>query len=181
MRCGRAAVSLILGVIVSLALFPETCRGQTVALVLKQRPYSGGKIDPEPGIYYFEPGKEITFTADPYEGYEFAHWLGDVADPKTSKTTTYLDRPKVIIAVFEPVRYQVEADDEERATVGSGASRGSAASRRVYAGGGGGGAISYPYLPQAERVSYIVIPEPGTVFLVGMCAIVLRKRRLHAR
>jgi hypothetical protein len=84
-------------------------RGQAVdvVLLLQQTPTKGGTIIPGPGVHRFALNSEVTLTAVPTPGYEFLFWLGQVNDPATSRTTARLDKPKIIIAVFERSQYDL--------------------------------------------------------------------------
>jgi hypothetical protein len=78
------------------------------ALLLQQTPEDAGVITPGLGVHRFEPDTEITLTAAPKPGYQFVYWIGDVSNSGTSSTTVYLDKPKIIIAVFERMEFQFE-------------------------------------------------------------------------
>jgi len=124
---------VILTVIVALlGLSGEALRGaQTtdISLLLEQIPTHGGTITPEPGVYYFKPDAEIILTAAPRPGYQFVCWLGDVSDRTASRTVAYLNKPKVIIAVFQ----KTDSDNPLTSTsAGGGGSSGAA----QFAGGG---------------------------------------------
>ncbi|MHC4069329.1 MAG: InlB B-repeat-containing protein [Planctomycetota bacterium] len=74
-------------------------------LLLQQSPPNGGAISPAVGVHTFDRNANVTLTAAPKPGYQFVYWLGDVSDATASTTTAYLDTPKIIIAVFERVKY----------------------------------------------------------------------------
>jgi hypothetical protein len=105
--------------------FFAPARGQAkdVMLLLEQSPVKGGEISPVAGVYHFEPDSRVALTAVPKPGYRFLHWLGDVSDPTSTKTVVHLNKPKIIVAVFE------QSDD--RLDRGAG----------VPGGGGGGGSL----------------------------------------
>lgn len=147
---------------------PSYCGTSDVALLLQQSPAQGGTITPGPGVYNFALHSEVTLTAVPKPGYRFICWLGDVADPTASTTVIYLNKPKIIIAVFQ----QTEYDVFEGASV-SGINRiGS------YAGGGGGISTSYvPYEPPIPpKPPEPPIPEPATGLLLALGILVMRRR-----
>jgi len=115
---------------------PAYCQAGGVALLLQQTPSQGGIVSPDIGVHSYALDAEVTLVAVPRPGYYFVYWLGDVLDPTASKTTALLDRPKVIVAVFQQV-------DDDQLVVGQNAT--------VRRPGGGGGSNS-PLSPSASRV-----------------------------
>lgn len=107
MRRGDSISVLWRGIILALAIgvlglfTPIDARAKEVMLLLKQNPVKGGDISPIPGMYHLEPDSRVKLTAVPKPGYRFLHWLGDVGDPSATKTVVHLNKPKIIIAVFE--------------------------------------------------------------------------------
>lgn len=101
------AIVLVVALILTGLL--EPAHGQTgrIALILDQTPSQGGTITPGPGIYHFSLNAEVALTAIPRPGYQFICWLGDVSDPTAEHTVAYLDRPKIIVAVFEQTEYDI--------------------------------------------------------------------------
>jgi len=97
----RAAILIITAVL----LTPVYCQALGVALLLQQSPAQGGTIIPGPGVHDFAINSEVTLTAIPKRGYHFVCWLGDVADPTSNTTIALLNKPKIIIAVFEQNEY----------------------------------------------------------------------------
>ena len=81
------------------------CQSNQVALLLQQTPVDGGYVNPTAGVHQFGLYETLKLTAVPEPGYQFVHWLGDVANPETRDTIVYLDSPKIIIAVFERVQF----------------------------------------------------------------------------
>ena len=165
---------------------PVVCNGQSaeVALILRQTPL-GGKIIPSPGVYCFSPGSTVALTAVAEPDFQFVYWLGEVSDPTSETTLVLLDKPKIVIAVFHPTRF--EPGKVELPTVGGGF--GAAPKRRWFAGGaagygtahaGTGFAISVPYTSYV-RPGYKPepIPEPGTWVLIVLGATVILRRRRH--
>jgi len=63
---------------------------------------------------------EVTLTAIPRPAFQFIHWLGDVAEPTRTRTTAYLDRPKIIIAVFDVIEVDTPHTRESGFAGGSG-------------------------------------------------------------
>lgn len=80
-------------------------------LLLQQSPVQGGTITPGTGIHKFGLNASVTLTAVPKPGYQFVYWLGDVIDPTSSRTTVYLDLPKIVIAVFEQAEYEFPTEE----------------------------------------------------------------------
>ena len=128
---GRPGVIFNLVIIFGCLSAPVYCQppGGT-SLILEQSPLQGGVTTPGAGVYSFAAGSEVILVAVPRTGYRFRYWLGDVVDSTSSSTVTYLDKPKVIIAVFEQTGYEISipaagaSDDKYRSE---------------YGGGGGGG------------------------------------------
>lgn len=142
-------VSLVLAFFL-LGLLPggsALCRAQSHALLLQQTPSQGGVVSPQIGVHHFSSDSEVTLIAVPKPGYQFVYWLGDVLDPTANKTTTILDEPKIIIAVFETV-------EEGQLIVGQNV---------IASGGGGGGTFrsSSSVSPAMNRTSRRSSGGPG--------------------
>ena len=99
---------------------PVYCEGAEVELLLQQRPSQGGDTNPAAGVHHFVHGSQVTLKAVPKSGYRFVHWLGEVSDPTSSSTIVYLDKPKVVVAVFGQTEYGVLTVPENRPTAGGG-------------------------------------------------------------
>ncbi len=170
------------------------------ALLLQQSPADGGTITPAVGVHQFEFGSEITLTAIPRPGYQFVYWMGDVGEPTTSRTTVYLDAPKIVIAVFERAEFEllfVEGPSHIRP--GGGLVRTAAGAAQGGFGAPGGSRprkFRWPSVPPppdddeddigedfpvpegGDDFPSPEIPEPATVLLLGLGSLVLlRKRR----
>lgn len=183
---GRACLAFAIVMITCGWLTPAYCRADVV-LLLEQTPVKGGQITPIAGVYHFAPGAEVTLTANPKPGYQFVHWLGDVSDPTATSTVVCLNKPKVIIAVFEQTEHGISAD-EQILPVGGGGAPGSSfpsAMDLSRPGGfsGGGGAR-----PQPPHFTYVIhtnpppqVPEPatGALLLLGGLFALVRKRRVE--
>lgn len=180
---GRGAIAFAV-VMIACGLFaPAYCRADVV-LLLEQTPVKGGEITPVAGVYHFAPGSEVTLTAIPKPGYQFVHWLGDVSDPMATNTVVYLNKPKVIIAVFEQTEHGISADGEGPPTAGGGAPGGlfpTAVDLGRPGGFSGGGGAK----PQPPHFTYIIgnkpapqVPEPatGALLLLGGLFALARKR-----
>mgnify|MGYP001601280875 FL=1 len=129
-------------------------------------------------------------TAVPKPGYKFVHWLGEVSDATASSTVAYLDKPKVIIAVFEQAEHGVSSHGEGLTTGGGGAPGGLFPTALDFSrpggfSGGGGSAKPQKYYyvikdnkptPKAPEV-----PEPATGLLLVMGSLFAFKRRSRKR
>ena len=165
---------------------PAYCQTPNVALLLQQTPSKGGALTPIAGVYHFELNSEVSLTAVPKPGYQFVYWLGDVSEPGATNTIVYLDKPKIIVAIFEKAEFSTSRAEE---------------SQTISSGGGGGGVaggglmtnvVSYgqagslstgsggkrqqvikPVYPNGNEV----IPEPATVILLVLGSVFVFTRR----
>jgi len=83
------------------------CEDISVAVLLQQSPIMAGTVSPNPGVHHFTLNSEVVLTAIARPGYEFVYWLGEVTNPTSSRTTAYMNKPKIIIAVFQQSQYQI--------------------------------------------------------------------------
>ena len=143
---------------------PAHCQTSGVALLVQQTPAEGGIVAPSTGVHHFARNSGIALVAIPKPGYRFVCWLGDVSDPNANRTVTYLDRPKIIIAVFARI------PDEFLSAGGSGGS---------FGGGGLSRAQKFtpPGPPPFQPPKPPPIVEPSTILLLALGAVVLRRRR----
>ncbi len=159
-----SAIAIIVGCLFA----PAYCQTSDVSLLLQQTPAKGGVMTPNAGVYHFELNSEVTLTAVPKPGYQFVYWLGDVSDPAATNTIVYLDKPKVIIAVFEESEYGGLAV-EEGLPGGGGGGSGLVATVANYGqtGGMSGGGGGSPKLSKSvSSKGTEVIPEPATGVLL---------------
>lgn len=134
---GPHILILAFAAVVLFLVQPAHCQTGGIALLIQQTPSQGGLVSPELGVHHYNSGSEVTLIAVPRLGYQFVYWLGDVLDPTASKTIAYLNKPKIIVAVFEQV-------EQGQMVVG----------QSVPSGGGGGGdfiASGEPISPSAAR------------------------------
>lgn len=192
-------VVLALVVIAAAAALPAPayCQTDGTALLLQQTPPQAGNITPALGVHKFEPYTQVTLTAVPKPGYQFVYWLGDVGDPAASTTVAYLDAPKIIIAVFERVKYEflpVKEGPQSGAPIG-----GLFLSPADYYAQRGGIGLSgeyrepeefrWPSQPEPEQEDFPVpqeeqdfpvpqpIPEPATIMLLSLGSLALLRKR----
>lgn len=148
---------------------PAFCNGQKMTLLVQQSPNEGGEVTPLAGTYKYDADSEITLTATPSSGYEFLYWLGDVSDQQSTSTVVHLNKPKIVIAVFEPI--QVSLDSAGRIS-GGGAGGGMVNNTLTIgqpaslSGGGGKPQQQKVYVPAGDKPP--VTPEPATGALLAL-------------
>ena len=176
----RGLISAI-AIIVCWLFAPAYCQTSDVALLLQQTPSKGGAITPIAGVHHFELNSEITLTAAPKPGYQFLYWLGDVSDPAATKTVVYLDKPKIVIAIFGRTENGTLVV-EEGLSFGGGGAGGSGLVNTVanfgYTGGmssGAGGKAKSPTVVYVKNIE--VIPEPATCVLLLLGSLFAFARR----
>jgi len=168
----RGLISAI-AIIVCWLFAPAYCQTSDVALLLQQTPSKGGAITPTAGVHHFELNSEITLTAEPKPGYQFLYWLGDVSDPAATKTVVYLDKPKIVIAIFEQTENGTLVE-EVGLSLGGGGAGGSGLVNTVanfgYTGGmssGAGGRAKSPKVVYVKNIEAIPEPATGVLLLLG--------------
>ncbi len=166
---------------------PAYCRSSGVVLMIQQTPAQGGTVNPTVGVHRFDLNTEVTLTAVPEPGFQFVCWMGDVGDTTAGTTITYLNAPKIIIAVFERTQFDFLAPAERALSTPHGGLYRSAAdySRQGYTGGGAKRPKewSWPKEPEEpeehnfpspeDEDDFPVpepVPEPATVILLGLGA-----------
>jgi len=148
----------------------ETCAFE---LCIERSPVQAGNVTPGSGTHRFATETVVTLSAEPQQGYEFACWLGDVADPAAQSTTVRIDAPKLVVAVFKPAEKH-PLEDKLRST------------------GGGGGPLTPTMIdlttpgfsptggakakPTVKPVPTIPTPEPATALLLALGTLALRRR-----
>ncbi len=175
---GFRSVLLAVIILVSCTFSSAYCQNQKITLLVQQTPSDGGNVTPNEGAYKYDQNSEVTITATPNKGYEFLYWLGDVTDQESITTTVHLDKSKIIIAVFEPVKSALDASERNVPNIGGGGSGGgSLAGNRVAIGNsislsGGGGVIPQKpttvYVPVTVGDKPPVVPEPATGLLLAL-------------
>lgn len=164
--------SLAVSAVLALGLAARgSCDTPAYDLCIEQSPAKAGKVTPGSGTHRFSVNSMVMLSAEPQPGYQFAYWLGDVADPTARQTTVHVNSPKVVVAVFTP------AEEEPF--------------KKKFTGGGGGEALfvtaidlsspgwSSPSGGKSETKTVIVpihTPEPATALLLALGALALRRR-----
>ncbi len=165
LRPGLAIILPAVVLVLSFRTIPARCATTEVALLLQQTPWQGGTVSPQAGVHHFRADTAITLVAIPCPGYTFVYWLGDVDDPTASKTTTTLDKPKVIVAIFEQVNQDQlvvgQAATTRSPAIGAGGDISPLPTAAAPAGGGGGRA-GKPKTPTTEGDDPIPPGEPPT-------------------
>ena len=172
-----SAIAIIVGCLFA----PAYCQTSDVALLLQQTPAKGGVMTPIAGVYHFELNSEVTLTAVPKPGYQFVYWLGDVGDPAATNTIVYLDKTKIIIAVFEQSEYGALAAEEGMPGGGGGGGSGLVTTVANYGQTGGMSGGAGGVKPKIRQPVYSkgteVIPEPATGVLLVLGSLFAFTRR----
>jgi len=181
---GNWQLRLAVAIIAFGLIMPAYCQTKDIVLLLEQTPVKGGEITPVAGVHHFKPGTEVMLTAVPKPGYKFIHWLGEVSDATASSTVVYLNKPKVIIAVFEQAEQGLSANGDGLPIGGGGGGGGLFPTALDFSRpggfGGGGGAK-----PKPQKLVYSVkgkkptpkVPEPATGLLLLLGSLFAFKRR----
>jgi len=178
---GRGLIISAIAIIACSPAVPAYCQTKDIVLLLEQTPVKGGEITPGAGVHHFESGSQVTLTANPKPGYQFVYWLGDVSDSTSSNTVVYLNKPKVIIAVFEETGSGASAGGGGFSSGGGGMFPTALDFSRPggFSGGGGGGKAKpqkYIYFVKDTKPTPEV-PEPATGLLLIMGGLFASKRR----
>jgi hypothetical protein len=180
----RGRITLAVAIMSFGLIVPAYSQTQDIVLLIEQTPIKGGEITPAAGVHHFKAGTEVMLSAVPKPGYKFTHWLGEVSDATAAKTVVYLDKPKVIIAVFEQAKQGLSADGGALSAGGGGAPGGlfPTALDLSRPGGFGGGGV------KPEKIVYYVkdtkpkpkvpeVPEPATGLLLIMGSLFTLRQR----
>jgi hypothetical protein len=179
---GFRGVFFTLVIVVISTFSPAYSQNQKMTLLVQQTPNEGGEVTPLAGAYKYEQGSEVTLTATPNNGYEFLYWLGDVSSQESVNTTVHLDKPKIVIAVFEQIKGGIEAPNMN----GGGGGGGGLGSNQVtisssggISGGGGKPQKQTVYVPSGDKPP--VVPEPATGLLLALGSLFAFKKRTRRK
>lgn len=151
-------------------------------LMIQRSPVEAGDVTPNTGAHRISANSIVTLTANAQPGYRFAYWLGDVSDPAAERTTILVDEPKVVIAVFQP-QGQKRVEEQIR-TGGGGGGRDSVAmtatdlSSPGWSPAGGAPKRDATIIPV---IIPVVIPEPASIALLALGAVVLRSGKFQRK
>jgi uncharacterized membrane protein YgcG len=186
----RGRIMLVIAIIAFGLTIPAYCQTKDIVLLLEQTPVKGGEIIPVAGVHHFKPGTEVMLTAVHKTGYKFIHCLGEVSDATASSTVAYLNKPKVIIAVFEQAEHNISADGGGSHIGGGGGAGGGLFPTALdfsrpggFSDGGGGGKNTKPqqlfYSMKGKKPSPKTpeVPEPATGLLLMLGGLFALKRR----
>ena len=179
---GWSSVTAALAILVGCLFAPAFCQNSEVALLLQQTPNKGGAVTPDVGVYHFEQNSEVVLTAAPKPGYQFAYWLGDVSDPSAISTMVYLDKPKIIVAVFEQSGYGIPTIEKgfSGGRGGGGGGSGFVGTAMTFGQAGKISSAAGGVKRKLNKIAYPkteVVPEPATVVLLMTGSIFLLTRR----
>jgi hypothetical protein len=148
-------------------------------LCIDQSPAQAGKLSPDSGTHRFHADAVVVLSAEPQPGYQFAYWLGDVADPKAQRTTVQVNSPKVVVAVFQPATTDYPKQEFLGGGGGGGKGGGAVTARVDLSAPGwspsGGGRSHTEKIPVPVPVP-VPVPEPATIILLGLGALALRRK-----
>jgi len=165
--------SLLVSAVLALVLAAEACAETPLFdLCIEQSPAKAGTVTPDSGTHRFSANSVVTLAAEPRSGYQFAYWLGDVADPGAKRTTVHVDAPKVVVAIFKPA----ERDPFQKSFSGGGGGDGDLTATAVDFSipswsPSGGGSTDTPDTPPVHT------PEPATLAMLALGALALRQRK----
>jgi len=177
---------LVVVIVLSAMLAPANCQTKDVLLLLEQTPATAGETTPGTGVYRFKPGSQVLLKAHPKPGYQFVQWLGDVSDATANSTVVYLNKPKVIVAVFEQAAQSAKKIPAGGEVGGGGGLMPTAVNFfpqggiSPAAGGGGGKPQPVTYMLDTKKPTPEV-PEPATGLLMVVGSLFAFARRRAGR
>ena len=172
----RGGIVLAAALAVTFAIAARA-RGETGGfdLLIDRRPVGAGRVTPDSGTHRFSANSMVSLRADPEPGYQFAYWLGDVSDPKAERTTVVVNESKVVVAVFQ-AEPRKRLEEQARSGGGGGDNLMLTATDLSSPGwsSAGGGRTHTEINPII--IDPIHTPEPATIALLSLGALVLRRR-----
>lgn len=170
-------ISRIVTVFLLGAVLSGVCYGQGYALMVQQSPSDGGVTIPSAGVHQMDVAQSLPLTAVAKPGYRFVSWLGDVSDTATRQTTTQMDSPKIVVAIFERIDDEIVVATE--AAVAGASAGGTVRSASPFTakssasvGSSGGGTVEQIVPTVTEPV-----PEPATGIILASGILVALRRR----
>lgn len=134
---------------------------QGYSLLIQASPADAGFVTPESGVHRIGLNETVVLIAIAKPGYRFLYWLGDVGNLTANKTTTNLDCPKIVIAVFEREDFSLLTPSTvPQNGPGGGGAIGPANTFRPRNGSGGSG-----YRPPRQPRTLLTLP-PQDIFPV---------------
>ena len=76
-----------------------------------------GIVIADPSGPTYDPGTQVVLTAEASIGWEFSHWVGDVADEEAEITTISMDESKTVTAHFVEAAYLLNVEVEGNGSV----------------------------------------------------------------
>lgn len=172
----RGGIVLAAALAVTFAIAARA-RGETGGfdLLIDRRPVGAGRVTPDSGTHRFSANSMVSLRADPEPGYQFAYWLGDVSDPKAERTTVVVNESKVVVAVFQ-AEPRKRLEEQARSGGGGGDNLMLTATDLSSPGwsSAGGGRTHTEIIPII--IDPIHTPEPATIALLSLGALLLRRR-----
>lgn len=143
---------------------------QGYSLLIQASPANAGIITPESGVHRFGLNETVVLTAIAKPGFRFLYWLGDVENLTANETTTNLDYPKIVIAIFEREDFSLLTPSviPQISSGGGGAIR--SANTFSPRNGSGGSSFRPPSLPRTVLVlpPQDMFPVPGNLNLFSV-------------
>jgi hypothetical protein len=146
-------------------------------LLVQQTPQQGGTVNPGEGVHRMGVNSEVRLTAVAKPGYHFVYWMGDVSNPTTSNTAVYLDSPKIVIAVFERIKYDFVSTVEENSISSAGGGNLLHTAVNYSQRGSGGGGAKKLVRPSEPNDVPILVPEPATIALLFLGSLMSLRAR----